>query len=334
VSVRAPRVALLGATGVLGGEILRELEQRRLGMAELRAFASESAGSELELYDEAIPVEPLDAARVAGCDLAFCAAPGALEALLPDLAKAGTRVVDVSGTLELDASVPLALPGWAPPPGAPLALVAVPRGIALGLGQLLVPLARAARLLRASVVTLEPAAGAGQRGLEEFSADTVRVLNAQDGEFEPGVAFPQSLAFDVLPMIGEPTPGGETSEEERLREVLERLLGDGETAFEITRLRVPLFMGTLAAVHLELGHELSRERALELWQGDPQLDVIGEGDGLPTPRSAVGTDRVQLGRIRVGPPGTALLALVLTQDDVRQCARAAVAAGRALLESG
>ncbi len=334
MTTRPPRVGLIGATGAVGDQILRALQEERLGVAELRAFASpDSAGSELEFYDDLVYAEPVDARRVAECDLVFCAAPEVLDGLLPDLTKAGTRVVDLSGTLELDASVPLALPGWRPAPDAPLALVAVPRGIAIGLGQALVPLAGAAGIRRASVTTLEPAAGAGQRGLDEFSAQTVRALNALDGDFEPGDAFPQALAFDVLPQVGRSASFAETSEEERLREVLERLLGDRETAFEITRLRVPLFLGTLAAAHLELARELPLDRLLELWQGVPGIALIEEGAGLPTPRSAVGTDGVQLGRVRTGPPGSRMLALVLTQDDLRQSALAAVAAGRALLEA-
>jgi aspartate-semialdehyde dehydrogenase len=328
-------VGLLGATGAVGGEILRTLQEQRLGVEELRAFASpDSEGAELEFFDQLPQVERMDPRRVAGCDLVFCAAPLVLDALLPDLAKAGTLVVDLSGSLELDASVPLALPGWAPVPGRAQALVAVPRGVALGLGQALRPLARATALRRVTVTTLEPAAGAGHRGLDQFTGETVRALNAMDGEFDGGEVFPQSLAFDVLPLIGEAVAGGESREEERLREVLERLLEDEETLFEITRLRAPLFMGTLAAVHLELGPPLPPQRVLELFQGELGIDLVEEGAGLPTPRSAVGADGVQLGRLRCGPPGSGTVAFVLTQDDVRLCAQTAVAAGRALLEGG
>jgi aspartate-semialdehyde dehydrogenase len=323
-------VAVIGATGVVGEELLALLEERGFPVGELRAFGSEeSAGAELEFAGARIVVEALDPGRVAGADLVFCAASGVLAPLLEPLEQSGARLVDLSGGLELDLGVPLWLPGGSTGPGR--AWRAIPRGVVGALGVALLPLQRDVGLERVTAVCLEPAVGAGRRGVEELSDQTLALLGGMTGEAGDSEVFPQPLAFDCLPSVGLLLEGGDTSEERRLAHVLRRLLAAPGLTVESTRVRVPVFAGSLACVHVATARELAPGRAIELWEKDAAIEVL-PGDVLPTPRGTGGTDRVRIGRVRraAGPaPG---LAFALAQDDLRRgSALAAVEAAESLL---
>jgi aspartate-semialdehyde dehydrogenase len=306
------RVALVGATGAVGAEILSVLDERRFPLRELLVYAStESEGGELEFRDTALKVRTLRPTEIAACDLVLCAAP-VLEQLLPALRAGQARVVDVSGALEADSSVPLALPGVATPP-RDARLVAVPRGVAAGLGLALAPLAREALLRRVSVVTLESASGAGIAGVGELTDHTVQVLNQMSGERAESEVFVQSLAFDCLPQIGALEPDGATSDETRLRAVLRRLLDAPELALDATRVRIPTLGGSLAVVHAELARPLGRDAATALWRAQTAVSVLAP-DELPTPRGSLGHDDAAIGRIRAAGDR---LAFVVAQNDLR-----------------
>jgi aspartate-semialdehyde dehydrogenase len=331
------RLGLIGATGAVGSELVEVLGERRFPVAELRAFASEeSEGDTIELLGATYTVERVSDARIAPCDLVFGAAPVVAE-LLPKLVGSGTRIVDLSGALELESDVPLYLAGFRPELPAPghAPWVAVPRGVAAGLGLTLGPLSRLVGIRRVSVTTLESASGAGREGADALSEQTIEVLNAMAGEGdEEQSVFPQALAFDCLPLIGEPLEGGESSEERRLRHVLRRLLEAPALPIEITRVRVPIFSGSLSLVHVELAQDLEPDRARELWERSEGVRVLDE-DELPTPRGALAeADRVAVGRIRRGGAESNGLAFVVALDDLRRgAALGAVLAAEALVAS-
>jgi aspartate-semialdehyde dehydrogenase len=245
---RGHRVALLGSTGAVGQELLAVLEERSFPVLELLPYGSEaSAGTEIEFGGETLEVEPLlpgGGTSVDGWDLVLCAAPGILEELLPELEAGEARVVDVSGSLELSPEVPLHRVGSAALP-AGSRRIAVPRGAVAGMGLALEPLEREVGLVRVSAVTLESASGAGREGVGELADQTVQLLSAMTGEAGDAVRFPQPLAFDCLPSVGLLLEEGETSEEARLRMVVRRLLERPELPIEVTRVRVPIFAGSL-----------------------------------------------------------------------------------------
>ncbi len=329
---RGLRVALLGATGAVGSEIRAVLEERRFPVTELCAFASdESAGTEIEFRGESVLVGRLGEGGLRGCDLVIAAAPRVLEGLLDEVHEIDARVVDLSGAFELDPDVPLCLPGMSSVPGGPgVRWVGIPRGVVAGLGAALAPLAREVELLRATVTTLEPAVGAGRNAVSELTDHTVETLSLMSGEVPESQIFPRSLAFDCLPLVGEPLEEGDTSEERRLAHVLRRLLGTPALPIEATRVRVPIFAGSLATVHLTLSQELTVDRARALWEKEPALLVLAE-DELPTPRSALGRDEIVIGRVRRGREDAPGLAFALALDDLRRgAALAAVEAAEAL----
>jgi aspartate-semialdehyde dehydrogenase len=323
MAARGRLVSLIGATGAVGEEILRCLSDRDIPGLELRAFASpESEGREVEFAGELLKTEAVRPERVFGADprradVVLCAAPGVVQSLLTQARETRTPLVDVSGGLELDPGVPLLLPGD-PVPRSDGPVLAVPRGVVAGLGLALRPLHAAAALSRLSIVTLESASGVGRGGVGELSEQTMTLLNSMTGEAGQAQAFPQPLAFDNLPEVGDRLEDGETSEERRLRHVLRRLLAAPALPVEVTRVRTPVFGGSLACVHASFRDEISPERAGQLWEEAPGVEVLPELE-LPTARSSVGTDVVQIGRVRrVGDGAAGALAFVLALDELRR----------------
>ncbi len=325
---RGRRVALLGATGAVGAELLRALEEGGLPVAELRAFASpESEGERVQFGGGEVPVEVASAGRLADSDLVLCAAPGVLPALLPALRASGAQVVDLSGSLELDLEVPVYLPGSCAAAGP---LMAVPRGAAAALASALAPLHQRAGLERVTAVVLEPASGVGRRGVQELSSQTLELLSDLSGELPASEVFPRSLAFDCLPVVGELLEGGESSAERGLRHVLRRSLGAPELTIEVTRVRVPVFAGSLSSVHVQTLDPLDPEQARCLWAERPGLRVL-DPTALPTPRASLESDDALIGRVRAeGASGTELAFAVAVDDLRRGAALVALEAARAL----
>lgn len=322
------RVALLGATGAVGGEILRGLEEGGLPVAELRAFASrKSEGEQLEFGGGQVAVEVPSAERLADVDLVLCAAPDVLPELLPSLRASGAGVVDVSGSLELDPEAAVYLPGSRAAAGP---LLAVPRGAVAALAAALAPIHERAVLERVTALVLESASGAGRRGTEELSAQTIELLSSMSGQDLLPEVFPLPLAFDCLPIVGELLEGGESSEEQRLRLVLRRAIGAPDLAIEVTRVRVPVFAGSLSSVHVQTARPLDPEAARDLWSKCPGLCVL-DPPALPTPRSSVASDEALIGRVRpAGGPGAGLAFAVAVDDLRRGAALAVLEAARAL----
>jgi len=310
------RVAVLGATGAVGAEILQVLDERRFPVRELIACASlDSEGDEIEFRDGSVKVSRARGDQLADCDLVLCAAPGLLPALLPAIRKGRARVIDVTGALELDPEVPLWLPGLAALPEGPTRprFVAVPRGVTTGIALALAPFSAAGLLRRVSAVTLESASGAGIAGVGELTDHTVQVLNRMSGERSESEIFSQSLAFDCLPQIGSIAEDGETSDEQRLREVLRRLLGNTELPIELTRVRIPTLGGSLAAVHAELAKPVALDEATALWAAQKGIGLLGDEE-LPTPRGSLGHDDAAVGRVRAAG---GRLAFVVALNDLR-----------------
>ncbi len=305
------RLGLIGATGLVGTEILQTLEERRFPISDCRMIASErSIGDEAEFFGEAYMVEALRADRIDECELVFCAAPNVLASILPELQNPKLRIIDLSGALELDPAVPLVLPGGLLDPSAKR--VAIARGVVAGLGLVLKPLLEELGANHVSLTCLEPAAGAGREGVQELSDQTIELLNQMTGETEPGFAFPQPLAFDCLPSVGEMLDNGQTHEERRLQHVLRRLVSKPDLVIDVTRVRVPVFAGSLATVQLHGVKLKDRQEVEALLEKQDYVETFKD-PLLPTPRGAAARDKVRVGRIRVDEG----LSLVLAFDDLR-----------------
>lgn len=325
------RVAVVGATGSLGTELLAVLDESPLAIRELVPIASEnSLGIDVEFRGGVFPVET-DLSALRGCDFAFLCAPAAvsLEAVRA-LLLARVAAIDCSGALAVAPEVPLV--GELGEPGSvsrDAPMIAVPPGMSLASTRVLAPLARRFGISRAVATLLisASASGAGRTAVAALAEETIALLSQQELPDPPSLEVP--IAFDVLPWIGAIGDDGATDHERSFAAVLRRTLG--EAAIAVTSVRIPTFCGDGAAVTIELGEPASLEAVLDVLGKTPGVVIAETG---PTTRAAAGSDLVQVGRVRREDSRGAGLALWLAADGVRLTATHAVRVAEARFGRG
>jgi aspartate-semialdehyde dehydrogenase len=310
-------VAVVGAAGLVGSEILTLLAERQLETDVVRLLGSlRTAGAEVEYAGRAEKIGLVSPQAFEGIDLAFFAAgPTVSGEHVPAAVAAGAAVIDLTSRFRLDPEVPLVVPevnAGAIAERRERGIVASPSSTAVALAVVLAPLAQAAGLRRAVVSTYQGMAGGGRRLLHRLSRDTIRLLNARGGRGRT-----RSLAFDCVPQVGALEPGGATTHELRVVEETRKVLGDAALALSVTAVRVPVFFGNAMSVHLETEQPLAAGEATDLLRGAPGLVVHG-ADGYPTPAEAGGSDATHVGRIRDDPAAEHGLALWIALDAVRK----------------
>ena len=320
---RELRVAVLGATGALGTEVLAVLSQSPLGVSELVPVATDrSLGQEIEFRGESVPVETVGP-ELPEADLVFlCTPPAATLALARLALRAGVSCIDVSGTFAASDDVPLAAMGLVLPPSAEAApLVATPSGPALACALALAPLAARAGLPRVVAVGIEAASRGGRQGIESLYQESIAIFN--QGEMPEPEVFGRPVAFDCIPALGELGASGATEREELFARTLARLLGRAPRV-AASLVQVPAFVGFGASLALETGRELDPKQALEALAGAPGVEVWREDPSGLTLRAAAGRDAVLVGRVRRDPSCEAGLLLWLACDVLRLAAANAV----------
>ena len=308
------RVAVVGATGALGGELLDQLRERRFPLQELWPIATDrSLGETVEWLGHDLPVVT-EVEGLSGLDLVFvCAPPAAALDWVRRALQAGVACIDFSGALALRAEVPL-LGDDAAQGSAALAapLVAVPAAPALALARVLAPLAEAAGLVRLGATLCDSASGIGRSGVDALQAETIALFNQEE---PPASDLPRGLAFDCLPPFGPLDEGGASPAEVRVSRELARLLGQ-DLPCSVTQLRVPIFAGMGIQLSLETQRPLTPERALECLAKAPELSVWPHADG-PSTRDAIGEEAVLIGRVRRDPSLAQGVSVWLALDPAR-----------------
>jgi aspartate-semialdehyde dehydrogenase len=295
-------VGVVGATGLVGREILSALDGRGFPLAELRVYSSiRSAGEEVRCGPCTTRVDLLERARFEHLDIVFLAAGERVSAQLAGrVADAGAVVIDSGQLFVDDADVPVIVPEVnAAALGAfdSRHIVISPDTPAIALAVVLNPLRDAAGLRRVVATTFEPVSGAGQRGIEELQRQTIDLMNGQSTENE---VFQHRIAFNVLPQVGEFLAGGSSTEEHQGTAALRRILDAPDLAVSLTRVRVPLFYGTGIALNVETDAPWSAEQAREVLRSAPGVFLQDDADAMqyPTPGEAVGQEATCVGRIR------------------------------------
>jgi len=330
VSKRALRIAVAGATGTLGGELLSVLDARRFPLGELVPLATQrSAGDAIEFRGETYDIRT-DPVHLRGVELAFLCtpSPGSLELARRALHEC-VPCIDLSGCLSDSSEVPLLVADLEPAAKALLQpILSSPAGPALAWAIVLSPLHRAAGLRRVVATSVHSASSGGRLGIESLSSETIALFNQQDPP-EPTV-FHQPVAFDCVPSLGDVEPGGATTFESALARDLRRLLG-AQLGIAATALRVPTFSGDGAALAVEFERTLAPDDArnalgkapgVELWEG------VTPG---PATRATAGRDSVLVGRLRSDPSTERGLLFWLAADAVRLAAMNAVKLAEARL---
>jgi len=327
-SLSGVNVAVIGATGQVGGVLRALLADRGLPLGDLRFFASSrSAGTSLSWGDGEIVVEDVESTDWSGIDLALMSAgKGASLAYAPTMAEAGVVVVDNSSAWRMDPDVPLVVPEVNA--GAldrlPKGIVANPNCTTMAAMPVLAPLHAEAGLESLTIATYQAVSGAGLAGVDELASQVAAVLDnatalTHDGsavEFPDPESFARAIAFNVLPHAGSFVDDGrgETDEEQKLRNESRKILGIPDLRVSGTCVRVPVFTGHSLSVHAGFSRALSPERATDLLATAPGVALAD----VPTPLDAAGADPTIVGRIRPDETLEHGLALFLSCDNLRK----------------
>ncbi len=323
-------IGVVGATGQVGGVMLRLLAERAVPVGDLRLFASaRSAGSIIEWNGRSIIVEDASEADPAGLDIAlFSAGATSSRALAPRFAAAGVLVIDNSSAWRMDPDVPLVVSEVNPDAArhAPKGIIANPNCTTMAAMPVLKPLHDEAGLVRLIAATYQAVSGGGLAGVEELDTQGRAVAaNAaaltHDGravEFPVASKFPKTIAYNVLPLAGAlvDDDSGETDEEQKLRNESRKILDIPELAVSGTCVRVPVFTGHSLSINAEFERPISPERAADLLATAPGVEL----SSVPTPLDASGRDPSLVGRIRrdSGVPDGRGLALFVANDNLRK----------------
>jgi aspartate-semialdehyde dehydrogenase len=313
------RVAVAGATGAVGEEFLRILEERKFPVASLRLLASaRSAGTRLRFAGEDVAVETLGAGSFEGIDLAlFSAGGGPSREFAPAAAKAGAVVVDNSSAFRMQPGVPLVVPEVNPEALAGhRGIIANPNCSTILFVVAVTPLHRRSRIQRAIVATYQAVSGSGRKGLEELRAQE---RDRAAGREPVAKVYPYPIAGNVLPFVERLLEGGHSPEEIKMHNETAKIL-DPRVKVTATCVRVPVERAHSEAIHLELEEKLTADEARDLLAAAPGVRVVDDPlkPSFPTPRDAAGGDDVLVGRIREDLAFASGLALFASMDQLRK----------------
>jgi aspartate-semialdehyde dehydrogenase len=319
-SSRQFSVAVVGATGVVGVEMLRVLKQRGFPVRELRALASgRSAGQAVAYNGSRLEVAALDEDSFKGVELAlFSAGAGISREFAPIAVEAGALVVDNSSAWRMAENCPLVVPevNGDDIPGNE-GIIANPNCCAIPLAMVIDPLRRAVGVERVVVATYQSASGAGRPLVDELAEQT-RAIAA--GSPPVVSVYPKQLAYNVVPGGWPLEADGYNEEEVKIVNETRKILHDLDLKIAVTCVRVPVPIGHGEAVFLETVDELTVERARDLLEAFPGVTVEDDltGGVFPTPSEVVGKDDVYVGRIRRDPSTEHGLALWVVSDNLRK----------------
>ena len=302
-------IAILGATGEVGRALLEVLAERRFPVGEIYPLASaRSAGGSLTFGErqlEVIDAESFDFSQV---QLAFFSAGARLsEHYVPQALAAGVTVVDNTSHFRMQPEVPLIVPevNGDELAGRDLPLViSCPNCSTIQMVVALSPLAEAFGLEKVEVVTFQSVSGAGHSAVEDLSRHSAQLLSGEEPEAEDD-AFDRSVAFNVLPCIGDFDHQGYTGEENKMIQETRKILSLPDLKVNPTCVRVPVFYGHSEAVRLQFEQPVTPAQVRERLVSADGLEVMDDPEKLifPTPRdNAAGADSVLVGRIRVADP--------------------------------
>ncbi|MCY3634318.1 MAG: aspartate-semialdehyde dehydrogenase [bacterium] len=322
------RVAVVGATGQVGGVMLRLLDERNFPVDELRVLASaRSAGRTMSWRDRDLVVEDAATADYRGVDIAlFSAGGGTSKELAPRVAQAGATVIDNSSAWRMDPDVPLVVPEVNAHALAeiPKGIVANPNCTTMVAMPVLKPLAAEAGLRRLVISSYQAVSGGGLAGVAELDEQVRKVADdaiglthdGQSASFPSPSVFAAPIAFNVVPECGSwiDDGSGETSEERKLTDESRKILELPDLAVSATCVRVPVFTGHCLAINAEFRHPLSPKRATELLSAAPGVVV----EKAPTPLAVAGIDPTMVGRIRTDPTVPHGLSLFVAGDNLRK----------------
>ncbi len=296
------RVAVVGATGNVGREMLNILAERQFPADEVVALASRrSLGSEVSYGDKTLTTKDLDAFDFTGWDIAlFAIGSDATKIYAPKAAKAGCIVIDNSSLYRYDSDVPLVVPEVNPEAVEMVHkknIIANPNCSTAQMVVALKPLHDRARIKRVVVSTYQSVSGAGKEGIDELWDQTKSIYNPTDDK--PAKKFTKQIAFNVIPHIDVFMDSGDTKEEWKMVAETKKIM-DPSIKVTATCVRVPVFVGHSEAINIEFEDFLDEDEARDILREAPGLMVIDkrQDGGYVTPIECVGDFATFISRIR------------------------------------
>ncbi len=315
------RVAVVGATGVVGREMLSLLDELAFPASEVHAVASrKSVGVEVGYGDRELKCQDLETFDFSNVDLVLMSAGGDVSRQWAEkISDLGPIVIDNSSAWRMDPEVPLIVPevnADAVEGVRRKGIVANPNCSTVQLLVALKPLHDAARIKRVVVSTYQSVSGAGKEGVDELFDQTKNVFVL--GATEPEI-FPKQIAFNVIPWIGAALDDGSTDEEAKMVDETRKML-DPDVDLTVTCVRVPVFVGHSLAVNVEFHDPLDEDDARDLLRDAPGVLVVDSRDpkGYMTPKEAQGEFGVYVSRIRKDPTVANGLNLWVVSDNLRK----------------
>ena len=314
------RVAIVGATGLVGQEFIKVLEQRKFPTASIHLLASDrSAGRKLFVSHREIEVKETTTESFKDIDIAlFSAGTETSRYFSPVAARAGVVVIDNSAAFRMEPNVPLVVPEINPEDIKwHEGIIANPNCSTIQMVVALYPLHRVNPIKRIVVTTYQSVSGTGSAAIDELTAQAKQVLDGHDTI--PHV-YPHQIAFNILPEIDVFLDNGYTKEEWKMVEETKKIMHADDIAISATCARVPVYTGHSMAVNLEFSQPMSPDEARRILAQAPGVKVVDEPviSLYPQPWSSTGTDEVLVGRIRVDTSHPNGLVMWIVADNLRK----------------
>jgi aspartate-semialdehyde dehydrogenase len=295
------KVAVIGATGTVGRQMLSELEEWDAPL-EVSAFASyRSDGVQIPFKNGHIKVQAFDLAKVQGAQFILMSAGSAFSREWAEkLAAQKAWVIDNSSAWRMKADVPLVVPEINKDTlgGGDSGIVSVPNCVAIPAAAALSPLDRAFGIQRADICSYQSVSGSGQKGVLEFSQQIAAHLRF---ETVAPTVYPQPIAYNVIPAIGEIQESGFCEEEEKIIQEIQKILSSPDLDVSASVARVPVFYGHSAAITVDLKKPVTIADVEEVWGQIPSLVYYGGKDlkALPSPYFVAQSKEVHISRLRL-----------------------------------
>jgi aspartate-semialdehyde dehydrogenase len=317
---RKLRIAVVGATGAVGQEMLRVLGQRDFPIEEVRLLASErSVGQTLQFRGRDEPVRLLEESAFEGIQIALFSAGGSVsKEFVPAAVKAGAIAVDNTSAFRMDPGIPLVVPEVNPDAiRAQQGIIANPNCSTIQMVVALKPLHDRSPIRRIVVSTYQATSGAGQKAMDELFSQTRDLLSGKSAEVR---AFQHRIAFNCIPHIDVFQDNGYTKEEMKMVGETRKILGDESIQVSATAVRVPVFYGHAEAVTIETEEKITPEEAREILGKAPGVRVMDDpaSNTYPMQMDAAGQDETLVGRIREDISHPKGLCLWVVADNIRK----------------
>lgn len=314
------RVALLGATGAVGTELLELLQSRNFPLADLKLLASpRSAGRTISFQGEELPVEPVTEQAFDGVDIVLASAGGSTsKTWAASAVERGAVVIDNSSAFRMNPEVPLVIPEVNPEAAAShQGIIANPNCTTILMAMAVWPLHQIEPVQRIIAATYQSASGAGMRAMEEVKAQAKAILA---GETPPTECFPYPLAFNLFPHNTPMNEQGYCEEEMKMINETRKIFNAPQIRISTTCVRVPVLRAHSEAINLEFAQPLPVAKAREVLAKAPGVQLVEdwEANYFPMPIDATGRDEVLVGRIRQDLSHPCGLELWLCGDQVRK----------------